>query len=231
MNTAIFGANGPTGRLLTQAILDAGHEARAVTRRPAEFPITHPRLTVVSADALDPAAVDGAIEGTDAVLSTLGVPYTRSPIDIYSASATFFIDSMRRHGARRLVVVSSSATHEMAQPAGGFLLTKVMQPLVKATIGKTTYTDMQRMEAIVGESGLDWTVMRPSGLFDHAGATAYELSTDHAPAPFTARADLAASIADQLVDDRFLGRFVAVSTTAVRPSLLALVWREALSRR
>ncbi|MGK8508123.1 hypothetical protein ACRS5S_08690 [Nocardia asiatica] len=41
MRLIIFGANGPTGRLLTSHALTAGHDVVAVTRRPAEFPLAH----------------------------------------------------------------------------------------------------------------------------------------------------------------------------------------------
>lgn len=50
----------------------------AVTRRPAEFPIAHDRLTVLEADVCDAPAVDRAVEGADVVLSALGVPFTRN---------------------------------------------------------------------------------------------------------------------------------------------------------
>jgi putative NADH-flavin reductase len=50
MRIAIFGANGATGRLLTEQALAAGHDVTAVTRRPDDFPITHDRLTVLEAD-------------------------------------------------------------------------------------------------------------------------------------------------------------------------------------
>ncbi|WP_275937058.1 hypothetical protein [Arthrobacter sp. Hiyo1] len=41
MKIAVFGANGPTGRILTAQALDAGHVVTAVTRRPHEsrFPL------------------------------------------------------------------------------------------------------------------------------------------------------------------------------------------------
>ncbi|MGH8895221.1 MAG: NAD(P)-dependent oxidoreductase [Actinomycetes bacterium] len=229
MRITIFGANGPTGRLLTQQVLDAGHTAVAVTRRPFDFPISHPRLEVAGADAEDESAVYKVVEGADAVLSSLGTKYTRAPITLYSRSSVAIVDAMRRHGVRRLVVVSSSATVDLPQPRGGFLLNRVIAPVVTATIGKTTYADMRRMEKIVLESGLDWTVLRPSGLFDHPAVTDYELCEDHAPAPFTARADLAASMLRTITDQGLAGKAVAVSTTCIRPNLLALIGREALT--
>src|ERR1700730_2918552 len=76
----IFGANGPTGRLLTRRLLDADHTVVAVTRRPATFPITDARLTVAEADVFQQQAVAGVLPGADAVLSVLGVPFTRRAV-------------------------------------------------------------------------------------------------------------------------------------------------------
>ena len=53
MRIAIFGANGPTGRLLTQQALDAGHHVVAATRHPEAFPLTHARLEVDAVDIHD----------------------------------------------------------------------------------------------------------------------------------------------------------------------------------
>ena len=44
MKLAVFGANGPTGRLLTGLALDEGHGVVAFTRRPDSFPIEHADL-------------------------------------------------------------------------------------------------------------------------------------------------------------------------------------------
>src|SRR4051794_28196073 len=61
MRVAIFGAHGPTGQLLTRDILDAGHDAIAITRRPDAYPFTDPRLTVTGADATSATDVGHAI--------------------------------------------------------------------------------------------------------------------------------------------------------------------------
>src|SRR5947208_2146768 len=84
MRIAVFGANGPTGRLLTQQSLDAGHDTIAVTRHPETFPVHAPRLRVVGGDVLDQDAVDRVVEGSDAVLSALGVPFGKAPVEVYS---------------------------------------------------------------------------------------------------------------------------------------------------
>ena len=227
MRMVIFGANGLTGRLLTNQALAAGHHVAAVTRRPAGFPITHERLSIVEADVHDAQAVNRAVEGADVVLSTLGVPFTRKPVNVYSDGIRNVAAAMSRHGIKRLAVVSSSATEPHHHADGGFLMNRVLQPLVTATIGKTTYTDMRRMEELVRGSDLEWTTMRPSGLFDAPGVTRYELHEDQAPGIFTSRADLAASLLEQATDVRFVRKAVAVTTSEGVPTLFQMLRREA----
>jgi putative NADH-flavin reductase len=228
MNLTIFGANGPTGRLLTGLALDAGHRVVAATRHPDAFPIRHARLRIAAADVHDAAPVAEAVRGSDAVLSSLGVPYGRAPIDVYSAGVANIIAAMREQGISRLVVVSASATEPHHHADAGFLLNHVLQPLITATLGKTTYADMRRMEALVRASDLDWTILRPSGLFDLPGPTGYRLDENQAPGAFTARIDLAACLLDEATDEGHSCTIQAVTTTAVTPSLWSLIRQEAL---
>ena len=58
MRIAVFGANGPTGRLVSAQALDVGHTVTAVTRHPEDFPIHDDRLTVLAGDVHDQASVD-----------------------------------------------------------------------------------------------------------------------------------------------------------------------------
>src|SRR4029077_7774494 len=84
MKLAVFGANGPTGRLLAELALGEEHDVVAFTRHPDAFPIRHRRLEVVAGDVHDAAAVASAIDGVDAVVSTLGVPFAKTPVTVYS---------------------------------------------------------------------------------------------------------------------------------------------------
>ncbi len=225
MRIVIFGASGSTGRLLTEQALAAGHDVVAVTRRPADFPIGHQQLSVVEADVHDAQAVDRAVDGADVVLSTLGVPFTRKPVNIYSDGIRNIIAAMSRHRVQRVVVVTSSATEPHHHADGGFLPYRVLLQLVIATFGKTSISDMRRMEALLRNSDLGWTIMRPSKLFDAPGVSSYELHEGQAPGIFTSRADLAASMLKQATDDRFVRKAVEVTTSQGVPTLLQLFRR------
>jgi uncharacterized protein YbjT (DUF2867 family) len=230
VRTVVFGATGPTGRQLVEQALAAGHEAVAVTRRPDSIP-ARPGLAVAIADIADPEAVDRAVAGSDAVLSSLGVPLTSKPITVYSQGNANIVAAMHRHGVKRLVTISSSVMDPTWRPTGEFFFNNVMDPLVNRRMGRTAHADMRRMEALVRDSGLDWTIARPSGLFDHPTVTRYEVAENVADGLFTARVDLAASMVAQLADDRFVRRAMAVITTEVRPSIAGLIWREAIAKK
>lgn len=230
MNLVIFGANGPTGRLLTRDALAAGHTVRALTRRPDAFPIRHDQVQVIHGDVYDASSVNAAIEGTDAALSVLGVPYSRQPIRVYSQGTQNIVQAMTRGGVRRLMCVSSSSASPHHDPNEGLIYSRLILPLVTNVIGRTTYQDMRRMEALVRASALDWTIVRPAGLFSSAGVTPYLLGEDFVSGRFTSRQDLADSMLRQLSSDRFVRQVMAVVTTTQKPSLIPFIWQEVFKR-
>jgi putative NADH-flavin reductase len=230
MKITVFGANGLTGRQLVQRALDAGHDVVAVTRHPADYPLTHERMVVAEADAHDPGAVARAVEGADAVLSALGVPFTRKPIDIYSAGVSAIVEAMMLHGVKRLAVVSSTAVEPHRHADGGFVLNRIMQPMVSQTIGKSTYTDMRAMEAILRESMLNWTVIRSAGLFDADHVSDYQVSDGPLDGVFTSRADLADLLLVQAGDTNYVGKAVEITTSEGAPTLWQMIRREAFKR-
>src|SRR5258706_1756162 len=141
MKLVIFGANGLTGQILTQQALDAGHVVTAVTRHPETFPIRHRCLQVMRGDVFDLSSVEQAVSGQDAVLSTLGVPFSNKDISVYSKGVAHIVQAMNKYGVRRFVCVSSSATDPQTRyhdSGGGFFFEKIMNPMVINSIERTT---------------------------------------------------------------------------------------------
>jgi nucleoside-diphosphate-sugar epimerase len=226
MRIVIFGANGQTGRLSTRRALDAGHTTVAVTRRPDDFPFADPALSVTGADAHDTEAVADIVANADAVLSTLGVPFTREPVNTYSRGTANIVTAMQSAGVTRLVVVSSTGAYPAPGRTGAPLALRLFEPVITKTIGKTVYDDIRLMESVVRDSGLDWTIVRPSGLFDLPDTTEYTAGEVDPVGAFTSRSDLA----DYLV--ALAARSgnhdtVTISTTADTPTMWQMIRREA----
>lgn len=219
MDLVIFGANGPTGRLAVRAALTAGHHVRAVTRRPDQFPVSSPDLEVVVADVTDPDGVDRAVAGTEAVISTFGVPYGLREITVYSHGITNIIRAMDRHGVDRLACVTSTTVAGDAPPGESLLWRVAMIPLLRRVVGRSLYDDMERMEAIVRASDLDWTVLRPGGLFDATDPSEdYEVSERRLTGRVTSRADLADALVREVTAPRHSRATVDVITRSGLPS-------------
>lgn len=236
MKTVVFGANGPTGRLLVDRLAESGHAVNAVTRRPEALPVAtnEPgpgRVEAVRTDVFDEQAVAAALEGADAVLSVLGVPFTGKPVDTYSTGTANIVSAMRAAGKRRLVVVSSTGAHHYRDRRGATLSLKIFEPIISATIGKTVYRDMRRMEKIVEDSGLDWTIVRPSTLFDAERVSRYVCGMVPPVGAFTSRIDLAHYLATLIGDTASVGTTPIVSTTEGAPTFLQNMKRQAARSR
>lgn len=225
----VLGANGPSGRRTVQQGLDRGLRVDALTRHPETFPIRHERLHVIGGDATDSAVVDAAVASCDAVISVIGSAFTRQPVGVYSASARLVVSALQRHGQRRLLVVTSSGLTPMSERPDPSLLERALHPLFRKTFGRTAYDDMERMEAIVSATSLDWTIVRPPGLTDEPG-TGYATAENWIDGAYCARDNLATMLLDQLDDDRFVQRIAAVSTPGLHVKTMQTIKRELLKR-
>ncbi len=229
MKLVVFGANGVTGRLLTKQALSEGYSVTAVTRHLETFPLHHEGLKVMRGDVLDIEAVERAVDGQDAAISILGVPYSRKPISLYSIGLVNIIQAMNHFHVRRLICVSSSAVDPNTRTqdtGGGFLFEKFIKPLILNLIGRTSYQDLQKMEILVMNSNLDWTIIRPSSLFETPEVTDY-LVAETFIGRYTSRTDLADCILKLITNKQSLCKTLAVATVAEQPNIFRLIMREA----
>jgi putative NADH-flavin reductase len=171
MKLTIFAATGGIGRHALEQAVAAGHDVTAVVRNPKKLSA---QVRIVTADlaAPDPAALESAVEGADAVLSGLG-PRSTSEAGIASQGTRAIVQAMQATDVRRIVVVSAAPISTVPSPGrpkppkhdpgDGFFMRYLLGPLTKAALRKH-YADLALMEDILRDSGLDWTVVRPPRL-------------------------------------------------------------------
>ncbi|MFE3650842.1 NAD(P)-dependent oxidoreductase [Streptomyces sp. NPDC059152] len=211
MRITVVGASGGIGRHLVGQALADGHEVTAALRSPEKLTERHPRLTVVRVDALDAASVKPAVEGADAVLSGIGQIGRHDPLRPASTSARAVAEAMAATGVRRLLVVSAGPLNRTGagQP---FLSHRVFSPLLWAIL-KELYTDLERMEAVLRETDLDWTSVRPPRLLDKPGTGRYRHAVEAGPSGSSIpRADVARAMLDLIPDATTHGHTVGVSS-------------------
>ena len=157
-------------------------------------------LTVVRGDALDATAVAETIEAADAVISVLGPRGAKMP-GLLAGAASNIVGAMRQTGARRLICVSAAGAFITGDPNMSWLVKQVL-PRVFAR----PFADVRRMEDVIRESGLDWTLVRATRLVNGPGTGKYRVSPDHPPpgGGKIARADVAHFIAAALAGSGWL---------------------------
>jgi uncharacterized protein YbjT (DUF2867 family) len=170
MKITIFAATGGIGRQLLEQAVAAIHDVTVVVRNPGK--LSRPVRTVTTDLAgPDPAALESAVAGADAVLSGLG-PRSNSEAGVASHGTRAIVTAMQATGTRRIVVVSAAPIGTVPSPGNpsppkhdpgdGFFMRHLGAPLTKAALRKT-YADLAEMEDILRDSGLDWTIIRPPG--------------------------------------------------------------------
>jgi len=173
MKLTIFAATGGIGRQALEQAIAAGHDVTAVVRNPKRLS-TQARVVTADLAAPDPAALESAVEGADAVLSGLGAR-PASEAGIASRGTQAIVQAMKATGARRIVVVSAAPIGTVPSPGrpqppkhdpgDGFFMRHLFSHVAKTAFRKI-YADLAQMEDILADSGLDWTVVRPPQLND-----------------------------------------------------------------
>jgi len=171
MKLTIIAATGGVGRELLEQAVAAGHDVTAVVRNPGKL---SQEVRAITADlaAPDPAALETAVAGADAVLSGLG-PHSNSDAGIASQGTPAIVAAMKAAGVRRIVAVSAAPVGTVATPSrpsppkhdpgDGFFMRHLLSHIANARLGKV-FADLAQMEDILARSGLDWTVIRPPQL-------------------------------------------------------------------
>ena len=168
MKVIVFGATGGTGIATVEELLTGNHEVTAFSRHADELDLRSERLHVQTGDALRPEDVERAVAGQDAVVVALGVNdnplkvrlfhRSRTPVNICSEGTRNIINAMKKHGLRKLVAVSAYGVGETREKLP-WLFRIFYQLLLKEQIA-----DKEIQEALIRESGLDWTIVQPVGL-------------------------------------------------------------------
>ncbi|WP_329386975.1 NAD(P)H-binding protein [Streptomyces sp. NBC_01351] len=216
MKITVFGATGGVGQEVVRQALDAGHEVTAVVRDPARLPLpAHERLRVATvADVTDEEALLPVVSGQDAVVSALGPVSNKQAKETPIAGPALgaITSAMDRAGVRRLSAVSAAPVGRLPDGEGVFTRA-VVYPLLRRLL-RDVYADLADMEAAMGASGTQWTVIRPPMLQDkpHTGTYRRAIDANVRGGRVIPRADVADALLTSLTDPATAGRAVGVAS-------------------
>jgi uncharacterized protein YbjT (DUF2867 family) len=201
MRIVVLGGAGQLGREVVRILSARGHVICAAVRRPP-VPAFERSVEIRLADARNKAELPAAISGFDAVVNVIGGGTLRKN-DVASTTSRIAVAAAEEVGVHRYIAMSAGMV-----ALDWALFKYVLRPLIFRHI----LAEHRRLEEIVKASTLAWTIVRPTALTNRRAA-GYVASLELQPKTFiTARADVAAFIADELQSNSFVRQAVFVTS-------------------
>jgi uncharacterized protein YbjT (DUF2867 family) len=201
MNVLVLGATGRTGRLVVEQALAAGHTVTALVRSPEKLTTSHSKTRVVTGEATDASALSRALQGADAVISTLG-----GKGSVIADSTQAIVAAARAAGVSRVVLLSSWLVERDRMDT----VTRLLTGIAMGTVVK----DKSAGEQILRRSDLDWTIVYASLLTDgpaDGSVVVLPEGAKHRMSQKISRANVAAWMVQAATGDQYSRRSVAIT--------------------
>ncbi len=207
MQIVVFGSTGSLGTHIVQQALAAGHDVTAFTRRPQQISAWQTdKLHIFEGDVFNLRDVENAVSGKDAVLCALG---DGARGKVRAVGTWNIIQAMQRKQCERLICQTTLGLGDSWNNLDffwkyvmfGFLLRKA-------------FRDHEIQEKHILESGLDYTIVRPSAFADGPATQQYRVQFDSHARDLKlkiSRADVANFMLQQLNSDQFRRQVVSIS--------------------
>lgn len=142
MILSLTGGTGFVGRATIARALGAGHQVRALTRRPQT---AQAGVTWITGSLNDTASLATLVDGADAVIHIAGVVNAPDRAGFVAGNIDGTRAIVAASGARRFVHVSSLSAREPQLSMYGW--------------------SKREAETVVADSAADWTIVRPTGVY------------------------------------------------------------------
>lgn len=207
MKIIVFGAHGKTGQEVCKQAVHQGISVIGFDMQQHSQLIGLKNFSYISGSVLDSQAVSRAVKGVDAIVSELGVPIgTRQPV--VSEGNGNIIAAMQAHHIARLITQSAFGAQESWQALPFHF--RLVHKLILGPIAD----DKNRMERLVRDSDLDWTIIRPVRLTNGPARKQYRTGDASLPLgldPKISRADVAHFIMSELEQPKFIRKAVTIT--------------------
>jgi putative NADH-flavin reductase len=204
----VLGATGGTGHQVVTQALQQGHTVTALVRDPGRLSVASDRLRVLTGSVTEDGSLPTAVRGQDVVISALGVGKSFKSNGLIAASVPRIVRAMKAEGVRRLVFTSAFGVGET------FRDVPLVPRLFIRTLLRDVYRDKNAGESQLVDSGLDWTLVYPTGLADRAATGRYRVGERLALRGFPSipRGDVAAFLLAQIDDTTYLRKRVLITS-------------------
>lgn len=192
MTVLVVGATGATGRLLTQQLLEQGHEVKVIVRSIEKLDglkKAHPGLVQIKGTVLDMSEMELAthVKGCDSVCSCLGHNLTWK--GMYGKPRKLVADSVEKlckaiisnnpeQPVQFVLMNTNGNTNRDLQENYSWkdrLVITIVRALIPAHSDNEDAADYLRVQIGRDHSRIEWVVVRPDNLIDEPEISEYEM--------------------------------------------------------
>ena len=166
MKVVIFGATGFSGKAILKEALSQQHQVTVLVRNKSSILVQDKNLKIVEGNVLDKHIVAEVLKNSDAVIQCLGVGGKGNGklTTFISVATKIIVEEMEKQQIKRLIAMSNVGAGNSVsfQP---WIFTKIILPYFMKWL-KVLIDDKNRMEPIIMNSELDWTIVRCPNIVD-----------------------------------------------------------------
>jgi len=186
MKILILGATGRTGRLLVEEAVKQGYLINVLIRDENKLTIKSASITVFERTPANQHDLLKAMQGCDAVLSTLNIsrksdfPWASlcTPKDFLSGCMKNIIAAAGESKIDRIIVTTAWGTNETKKDIPWWFAW-----LIDHSNISYAYRDHELQENLLKASALSYTIVRPAGLTNSLKSKSITVSLNNTPAP------------------------------------------------
>jgi putative NADH-flavin reductase len=212
MKIVIFGATGFSGQAILAEAVKQGHEVTLLVRDASKIQNNYNHIKIVEGNVLDPEAVASVLHHQEAVIQCLGVggKGDGKPTTFISDATNIIVNEMHKKNIKRMIAMSNvGAGNSVAfQP---WFFTKIILPYFMKWL-KVIIEDKNRMEPIIMNSNLNWTIVRCPNIVDKPAKGTCKTTLDGKGLKLNITLpDLSKFMVDQLKQTDFMNQAPCVS--------------------
>jgi len=212
MKLVIFGATGFSGKAILAEALRKGYEVSILVRDASKVQIKHKNLTIIEGNVLNPQTVASVLQHLEAVIQCLGIGGTGDgKANSFVSDATkIIVEEMQKQNISRLIAMSNFGAGNSIAFLPWFFRKLILPYFMKWL--KVIIDDKNRMEPIIMNSSLDWTIIRCPNIIDKAAKNNCLASLDGKGLRLSVTLpDMAVFMVDQLDKDDYIKQAPCIS--------------------
>jgi len=212
MKVVIFGATGFAGKAILKEALAQNHQVTVLVRNKSAISIDDKRLTIVEGNVMDREKVSEVLNNQEAAIQCLGAGGKSivQPNTFISDATKIIVEEMENVEVKRVIVMSNVGTGNSIdfQP---WLFTKIILPYFMKWL-KVVIDDKNRMESIVMNCQLNWTIVRCPNIVDKPAKERCHATLDGKGLKLSITlGDMATFLVRQLTDEGFSKQAPSIS--------------------